>query len=243
MYQNQRLVLASARAGRLDPIEHRPKQFCVQVAEGFTEPHIMALEANGSVHALSFQQRHNGPCASTIEIPRGLGEPTIVQLSARGRNGVQTIAERWIGAPSNHDMKHSWFASIRTSEDAWQRLIRLRHDYEAAPLRDNTLLVEQAQEYARQTCESNHIVHELIPGKNAQHRLKERGVDAQLVGEVISRGQTAGLAFAALVRSPSHILTMTDRRFTDAGVGIIEAAKGRVCLVFLFAAWPQFNPQ
>jgi uncharacterized protein YkwD len=42
--------------------------------------------------------------------------------------------------------------------------------------------------------------------------------------------------------SPSHRMTVTDPRFTDAGYGTATDDKGRTCAVVLLAAWPRKLP-
>jgi uncharacterized protein YkwD len=45
-----------------------------------------------------------------------------------------------------------------------------------------------------------------------------------------------------MFRSPSHRLAVTDKRFTDVGIGQAFDAKGHSCVVVLLAAWPRRTP-
>ncbi len=101
----------------------------------------------------------------------------------------------------------------------------------------------EAADHARRVCRAGRVVHSLRPGANPQSRLARRGLRARVVGEVIARAQTPRAAFAALTRSPSHLATLVDRRFTDVGVGRATDATGRTCLVVLLTAWPRIVPR
>jgi uncharacterized protein YkwD len=70
--------------------------------------------------------------------------------------------------------------------------------------------------------------------------LRDAGVSARLVGETVARAADHGAAFAAFERSPSHRLTLLERRFTDAGIGEVKDRDGHSCVVVLLAAWPRY---
>jgi uncharacterized protein YkwD len=69
--------------------------------------------------------------------------------------------------------------------------------------------------------------------------LRKTGLKARVVGEVIARGAGLKRAVAGLLSSPSHRLTMVDRRFTDAGWAAAAAPDGEACVVIVLAAWPR----
>jgi hypothetical protein len=49
-------------------------------------------------------------------------------------------------------------------------------------------------------------------------------------------------ALHAIEDSPSHRMTVTDPRFTDAGYGKAKDERGRTCAVVLLASWPRKVP-
>jgi uncharacterized protein YkwD len=100
-----------------------------------------------------------------------------------------------------------------------------------------------AERHARSVCDSGRVAHELRPGRDPESRLAEAGVSARLVGETIARSTDSSSAFGALQRSPSHLMTLLDRRFTDAGVGLARDRAGRCCAVVLLASWPRYAPR
>jgi uncharacterized protein YkwD len=65
-------------------------------------------------------------------------------------------------------------------------------------------------------------------------------VEARRVGETVARAQSTAAAFAAFEHSPSHRLTLLEPDFTDAGVGNVQDADGRSCVVILLATWPRY---
>ena len=85
------------------------------------------------------------------------------------------------------------------------------------------------------------VAHELDDGADPERRLRAAGISARVVGEVVARGASAGDAVEGLARSPSHRMTVVDRRFTDGGQGVAVAG-GRTCVVVLLAAWPRVMP-
>ena len=66
-------------------------------------------------------------------------------------------------------------------------------------------------------------------------------MSARVVGETVARGRDLRGALEALSESPSHRMTLVDRRFTDVGYGT-ATAHGATCVVALFAAWPRYVP-
>jgi uncharacterized protein YkwD len=119
-------------------------------------------------------------------------------------------------------------------------LDQLREEASVRALRGHRLLGDVAQAHASAVCLSGHVAHELSPGEDPQVRLAHAGVQARLVGETVVRAADASTAFAQLVDSPSHRLTLLEPRFTDVGFGMARDQSGRLCVVVLLAAWPRF---
>ena len=106
-------------------------------------------------------------------------------------------------------------------------------------MRANRVLSEVATAHARAVCGSGRVAHTLVPDGDPEARLRRAGVVARVVGETVARSTSVAKAYVALMRSPSHRLTLLDRRFTEAGIATAESGE-HVCLVVLLAAWPRY---
>lgn len=224
------LVLAAARAGTL-ALEGHDALVRVTVARGFTAPALYVEDARGEVRRLEL---HEG----AAELPADLERPLRVQLVADGPDGPRPIAERIAGEEARTSGGQE--ATTRSEEaplDA--RIGALRERAGALPLRPHRILATVAREHAEHVCRAGRAAHELEPGRDPRRRARERGIEARHVGEVVARGRAPGAALSALLRSPSHRAALIDPRFTDAGAGIAEDARGRACVVVLLAAWPR----
>jgi uncharacterized protein YkwD len=120
--------------------------------------------------------------------------------------------------------------------------MQLRRLAGARSLRSNRLLTQEATHHAKAVCESGKVGHELDPSGDPEARLLARGIEARVVGEAVARAATLADALRAIEDSPSHRLTITDPRFTDAGYGQARDDKGRTCAVVLLASWPRKVP-
>lgn len=106
----------------------------------------------------------------------------------------------------------------------------------------NQLLAVSAQRHATRVCELGKVAHRLREGEDPETRLREEHIEARAVGEAVARAGSADAALSAVFDSPSHRLAVTERGFTDAGIGQASDAKGHTCLVVLLAAWPRRIP-
>ena len=120
--------------------------------------------------------------------------------------------------------------------------MQLRRAAGARSLRSNRLLTQEATHHAQAVCESGKVGHELDPNGDPEARLLKRGIQARVVGEAVARAGTLADALHAIEDSPSHRMTVTDPRFTDAGYGQAKDEKGRTCAVILLASWPRTVP-
>jgi hypothetical protein len=80
----------------------------------------------------------------------------------------------------------------------------------------------------------------LQAGGDPEARLLRAGLKARRVGEAVARAAGTGHAFSALARSPSHLLTLVQRGFTDVGLGEAIDDEKHTCLVVLLAEWPRY---
>jgi len=216
---DRRLVIAAPRAGRL---EVRSGVVRSEVRAGFEDAHLVFQDARGRMTRVAYAPR--------VEVPEELVAPLRVQLVATGPAGPRPVAERTVAGEVTSE--------IASDAPLPDRVDAIRDVHDARPLRRNRLLVREAERHARDVCRARVAAHVLEAG-DPEERLRGRGIEARVVGEVVARAGSADEAFGALLRSPSHRITLTDRRFTDMGVGTAEA-NGRTCVVVSLAAWPRY---
>lgn len=221
--QERILVLAAPQAGRIDASDDGRLRFAL--AAGFSEPTVFFEDVRGTIERME-------PDGHVAEVPSHLEPPLRVQLVARGPDGPRPVAERTLGEANAA-------ASAHVESTLEERIAALRARADASALRPHRLLANLAREHAERVCRVGHAAHELEPGRDPRARARERGLVARHLGEVVARSASMNAAFDALVRSASHRSALRDRRFTDAGAGIAEDSRGRVCVVVMLAAWPR----
>lgn len=218
--EGRRLVLAGARAATLTLVEGLAT---VELAEGWREARLYAQDARGE----TWEQAIEGGRA---EIPSDLAPPIDVQVVATGPDGPRPVADAQIG-------RGPPLVVARSDEPIVMRVGHLREAAEVGPLRSNRLLTRVAARHAATICRAGRVAH-VADGADPIERLAREGIVARHVGETAARSEDLERAYAATMRSPSHRSALTDRRFTDVGVG---TAQGQ-CLVILLAAWPRAVP-
>jgi hypothetical protein len=228
----ERVVLVAAvRAGALTPAGKN--RLHAEVIEDFRDPYLMVRDAAGASRRVAVDGEAYG---STITLPVEWQRPLFVQLVATGPNGPRPVAERWIGKIP----QHAPVQGGSQSPEAW--LMQIRRASGARTVRTNRLLSKEATSHAQQVCDSGRLGHELDPAGDPEARLLKRGIQARVVGEAVARARTMREALHAIEDSPSHRMTVTDPRFTDAGFGDAKDDKGRTCAVILLASWPRKAP-
>ncbi len=253
--ESGRLVIAEARAGSLAAIDQTSTRIAGWLIATFSHPELVISYKNGEIHRYSIDRKslENGVSFATEPI-----RPVHVQLVARGPAGPRPIAERVIppaaSAPKLARAKQkasrvSWSKTIEVDQSStgdrvehtlWVRLRKLRRTRGVSEVRANRLIKSVAARHAQGVCETGRAVHELEPGDDPEVRLARQGVRARMVGETIARSISPDAAFTALTKSPAHISTLLDPRYTDAGVGLATDSSGKSCLVIVLAAWPRF---
>lgn len=194
----------------------------VSLRPGLTSPRLHVLASDGELW------QREARADEWVELPADLARPLTVQLVAADAEGPRPVAERVIGErPAS--------TTVRSDEPVRARVAMLREHASVGPLRGNRLLEREAGRHAAQICRAGRARHVSEDG-DPERRLERAGVRARHVGEAIARAEDRDAAWAALRTSPSHRAALTDRRFTDVGVG--EAEGGR-CVVVLLAAWPR----
>lgn len=221
--ENRWLVLVAPRAGRIELLERG--RLRITLAEGWRSPRIVARDARGDIWQASV--------SGELTLPEVLERPVVVQLVAEGPSGPRPVAERRIGQGLALVVPDS-------DEPLDRRLATLRERSGLGALRENRLIARVASAHARAVCEAGQVAH-IIDERDPRQRLVRAGLRARHVGEVIARAEDPSRAYAALLASPSHRAALTDRRFTDVGIGLAESA-GQSCVVVLLAAWPRAVP-
>ena len=79
--------------------------------------------------------------------------------------------------------------------------------------------------HAERVCELGKVAHRLGQGDDPETRLREDHIEARAVGEAMARASSADAALNAVFDSPSHRLAVTERNFTDAGIGQASTAR------------------
>jgi uncharacterized protein YkwD len=240
--ESRRLVLVSARGGRLSLAQGIVKG---KLAPGFRAPHLVLEDADGATRRLDVRAE---------ELARGVALPkeqtwTRIQLVAEGPAGPRPVAELWLNAEAaNERVRTDELPSgeaaprERTVESLYGRLSAFRRREGAGGLRTNQLLSVSAQRHATRVCELGKVAHRLSAGEDPETRLREEHIEARMVGEAIARAGSADAALSAVFDSPSHRMAVSERGFTDVGIGQASDDRGHTCLVVLLAAWPRRMP-
>lgn len=194
----------------------------ISLAPGLSSPRLHVLAADGELWQR--EARTDAP----MELPTDLAPPLTVQLVAEDAEGPRPVAERVVGEAPDA-------ALVRSDEPIASRVAGLRGRSGASALRANRLLMRVATAHAARVCGAPRARH-VTEGEDPEQRLARAGIRARHVGEAIARAEDRDHAWVALRSSPAHRAALTDRRFTDVGVG--EADGGR-CVVVLLAAWPR----
>jgi len=228
----ERIVLVAAvRAGSLTLVDEHTLH--AEVIEEFRYPYLIVRDSKGSSRRIAVDGESSG---ATVTLPFDWGRPLFVQLIATGPNGPRPVAERWVGKIPKDEPSHIDSASPET----W--LMQLRRAADVRSLRSNRLLSKEATSHAQTVCDSGKLGHELDAAGDPEARLLKRGIEARVVGEAVARAATMREALHTIEDSPSHRMTVTDPRFTDAGYGQAKDERGRTCVVILLASWPRKVP-
>jgi uncharacterized protein YkwD len=240
---SRRVVLVSARGGRL---AHTHGRVTGRLSPGFRAPHLVIEDGAGRTRRIEVQ---SDELARGVALPKEL-EVKRVQLVATGPGGPRPVAELLLGAapptpvlpPAQAAEEAGDKSRSRPRESLFARLTAFRRNEGVSGLRQNQLLGHSAQRHAERVCELGKVAHRLGEGDDPETRLREEHIEARSVGEAVARASSADAALSAIFDSPSHRMAVTERSFTDAGIGQAADGKGHTCLVVLLAAWPRRIP-
>ena len=230
------VLVAAVRAGALSVDEEHADRVVPWLAPGFREPYLVFRGADG---ALSRRGLEASDFTRGFELPADLARPATVQLVATGSSGPQPVAERRVGHAPAHAVATT---GVHAGTSVPRAVAALRQMQGVSPLRPNRLLGRVAQAHAEGVCRAGRVVHELSVGEDPSERLARAGIEARVVGEAVARAESIPEALSAMADSPSHLMALVDRRFTDGGFGVAHDAQGRSCVVVLLAAWPRAVP-
>jgi uncharacterized protein YkwD len=237
---NISLTIAAARGGGLHAVGPKERRIRGWLAAGFSQPQLVLVDATGRIVHLNATIK---ALWEGIGVAADLEPPIAVQLVARGPGGPRPIAERVIPAirkANSQGQTASRDAILSPKEsDPYVHLGQIRRARGVPSVRTNRLLAAVAASHAQAICRTGRIAHELTPGDDPERRLTRAGVRAQGVGEALAHGESVYAAMSALQKSPSHLMTLVDRRFTDAGIGVAKDSEKRPCVVVLLAIWPR----
>jgi uncharacterized protein YkwD len=240
--ETRRLVLVAVRGGSL---RLGARRLSGELAPGFTSPELVLEGKDGEIRRLPV---NTSQLAAGVKLEEGF-ELRRVQLLAEGAAGPRPVAElvpdpgaRRVAVGATWRSEQARGPRSRPTEQLLARIDGYRRQHGAAGLRANGLLSHSAQRHAERVCELGRVAHRLDGGDDPETRLREEHIEARAVGEAIARADSADEALAAVFDSPSHRAAVTERRFTDAGVGQALDQKGHTCLVVLLAAWPRRIP-
>ena len=228
---NVRIVVAGIRMGRIRSV--KKDTYEVEVPHGTKNAYVAAKAGDDLLRRIPIKNVGT----QRITLPQDL--PGFSSLQLVGDHGSGPIAMAIFARVSDPSSAPVLSRDERTPAS---RFRDLRRAHRVAQLRSNALLRRVAREHALCMCKTGQISHR-IDGKGPEERLQEAGIQAKVVGEAVSRAQTKGSAMTALEESPSHRMTMIDRRFTDVGIGAAYDRQRRACVVVLLAAWPRAVPK
>ena len=240
MGEGRRLVLVSVRGATL---WHEGGRLRGRLSAGFHSP-VLVIEDDAG------RAVRRKVTASALEAGVRLEKAGLrrVQLVAEGPLGPRPVAELPLLERPSSGVELAPSSPLSRTERTRPGLALLaeidglRRRAGALVLRPNELLATSAQRHARRVCETGQVAHRIQGGDDPVARLRAEHVEARSVGEAVARGASADGALRAIIDSPSHRLTVTERRFTDAGIGQATDEKGHTCVVVLLAAWPRRIP-
>lgn len=248
--EHGQLWITSASGGTLRPIsagEHIVVRGAL--SPGFERAELVVSAQDGQLarYGVSAAQLAKGVELDPEEASGLCREACTVQLVARGSSGPRPVAERWVrAAASTHAVGGAEDTSAARAPAAERRdlgltalIAELRAARGRPKLRVNSLLSQAASAHAKAVCERGQVAHEVEAGQGPEARLERVGLSARVLGEAIARADDAPAAFAALQRSPSHLFTLLDARFTDFAVGVADDRAGKRCYVVMLCAWPR----
>jgi uncharacterized protein YkwD len=243
--ETRRMVLVSSRGGTLWRENGKVRG---SLEPGFARPHLVVETAEGTpkrIEVTTAQLEKGVALAAELGAKR-------VQLIAEGPSGPRPVSElslmgeaktvQPVLTVSADEADAPRGPRSRPLSALFARLDGFRSERGVGTLRPNNLLSGSAQRHAERVCELGRVAHRLDGSDDPETRLREEHIAARSVGEAVARAGSADAALAAVLDSPSHRMAISERGFTDAGLGQATDSRGNTCLVVLLAAWPRRIP-
>lgn len=224
---NEQVIIAGFEHGtlrRIGEAENSAGELVATWAEHVTSPYLVLIFSSGQSAAFALPEDGVFP----LDEVDGTEHDRLMRAQLMGTlsSGPRPIAN-W-GSPSLPPMPAGHSVADRVS--------RLRDQSGASSLRPNRLLSEAAARHAQNVCRSGRASH--VIRQWPEDRMRQLGLRARHLGEVVARAASTSDALEALAQSPSHRLALVDRRFTDVGHASVRRGDTSCVVVFL-AAWPQ----
>ncbi len=105
----------------------------------------------------------------------------------------------------------------------------------SSALVENDRLVIVAQDMAEDLAKSGKLSHVDSKGRHLEKRFNDGGYKWTTIGENVAYGySTPDAVVNGWIKSPGHYQNLSDKNFTEIGVGVTQDAKGRVFWVQVF---------
>ncbi len=218
------VLVAARRGGRLNVSD---RTLTAELQSGFRSPRLVALYRDGTVAELA----RDGSALRPIEVREPT--PLVVQLIGSTERGPRPVAEHWFAAPPR-----SLSAEVASIEDAASLLNHLRRQSGVGGVRAHASVARAATRHASAVLARGYPSH-WMNGVGPDDRVLSERVASPFNGEAIGCAHDLASAFDGLWLSPSHREALTDRRFTDVGIGVASDTR-RTCLVILLARFPRY---
>lgn len=100
-----------------------------------------------------------------------------------------------------------------------------------APLQFNPHLAKLAENYAKDMIKRDFFSHVNPEGQSPFERMKEQKIVFNYAGENLAFNESVYAAQQAFMHSPEHKANILNINYTQVGIGIVEASRGRVFVV------------
>ena len=100
-----------------------------------------------------------------------------------------------------------------------------------APLQFNAQLSKLAESYAKDMIKRDFFSHVNPEGQSPFERMKEQKIVYNYAGENLAFNESVYAAQQAFMHSPEHKANILNANYTQVGLGIVEASRGRIFVV------------
>ncbi len=140
----------------------------------------------------------------------------------------QTSAE---AAPSAPHITSDVAAMSFNQRQALKLLNNDRKEKGLAPLQFNPHLSKLAENYAKDMIKRDFFSHVNPEGQSPFERMQEQKIVYNYAGENLAFNESVYAAQQAFMHSPEHKANILNANYTQVGLGIVEASRGRVFVV------------